>query len=153
MKNLLFICTGNICRSPTAHALALHQIKKLGLKNIVVDSAGISGVHVGEKPDSRAVAVGRKRGVDFSGIFSRQIEAEDFVKFDLIFAMDRGHISALRKICPPQFQDKIQLFLEYADVENRFNDEVIDPYYGGVEGFVEVFELIEKGTREIIIND
>ena len=151
MKKILFICTGNICRSPTAHALALHKIKKLKLeKEFFVDSAGTSCFHAGSPPDMRAVLVGTKMGVDFVGMMSKKITQENFEKFDLIVAMDRSHISALRKICPSQFQNKIQLFLEYCEVENRFGDEVIDPYYGGVGGFKEVFGLIEKGVENLI---
>ncbi|MFT5703529.1 MAG: protein-tyrosine phosphatase [Rickettsiales bacterium] len=152
MKKILFICTGNICRSPTAHAVARQKIKELDLKNFMVDSAGISGFHSGQKPDSRSILTGEKKGVDFSEILSKKIKKEDFTNFDLIFAMDRSHVSALRQICPSEFENKIQLFLEYAGVQNSFNDEVIDPYYGE-KGFDEVFELIEKAIDKIITND
>lgn len=151
MQKLLFVCTGNICRSPTAHAIALRQVKNLGLENkYLVDSAGTSSAHAGQNADSRAIKVGKLRGIDFATIKSRQIKPSDFEKFDLILAMDRSHISSLRKICPPQFENKIQLFLQYCDVENNFDDEVIDPYYGGVDGFEEVFNLIEKGVKNLI---
>ncbi|MFT6332375.1 MAG: protein-tyrosine phosphatase [Lentimonas sp.] len=149
MKKLLFVCTGNICRSPTAHALALHHIEKLGLKGFEIDSAGTSSYHCGEKPDSRSVAIGKKRGINFEGIYSRSITKDDFVNFDLIFAMDRGHISSLKQLCPPQFENKIQLFLQYAGVKNNYQDEVIDPYYGS-KGFEEVFDLVNEAVESII---
>jgi protein-tyrosine phosphatase len=151
MKKLLFVCTGNICRSPTAHAIALHKIKILGLEGkFIVDSAGTSAFHAGQDADPRAIKVGKEKGIDFSGIKSRQIKQSDFEKFDLILAMDRGHISSLRKICPPQFEHKIQLFLQYFDTENNFDDEVIDPYFGGVSGFYQIFNLIEKGVDNLL---
>lgn len=146
---ILFVCTGNICRSPTAHAIARHKAKELNLDNIEIDSAGTSGFHEGEKPDPRSIDVGVARGIDFAGINSRKITKEDFKKFDLIFGMDRGHISILRNICPEEFQGKIHLFLEYADVKNNFDDEVVDPYYGE-EGFTEVFELIEMAVEKTL---
>jgi protein-tyrosine phosphatase len=150
MKKLLFICTGNICRSPTAHAIARHKIKVLGLQDkFIVDSAGTSAFHAGQSPDSRAIAVGKEKGIDFSGIKSRQITQSDFEKFDLILAMDRSHISSLRRICPPQFENKIQLFLQYFDTKNNFDDEVIDPYYGGVGGFYQIFNLIEDSVSNL----
>ncbi len=150
MKKLLFVCTGNICRSPTAHAIARHQIKVLGLQDkFIVDSAGTSAFHAGQNADSRAIAVGKEKGIDFSGIKSRQITQSDFEKFDLILAMDRSHISSLRKICPPQFEHKIQLFLQYFDTKNNFDDEVIDPYYGGVGGFYQIFNLIEDSVSNL----
>ncbi len=150
MKKLLFVCTGNICRSPTSHAIALHQIKVLDLESkFTVDSAGTSAFHIGEGADPRAIKVGKMRGIDFSAIRSRQIEQSDFEKFDLILAMDRSHITSLRRICPPQFEYKIQLFLQYTNVKNNFDDEVIDPYYG-VNGFEEVFNLIEEGVNNLV---
>ena len=147
---ILFVCTGNICRSPTAHALALHYIKEMNLKGFEIDSAGTSSWHAGEKPNPRALQVGAAKGIDFSGIYSRAITKDDFANFDLIFGMDRGHISSLRRISAPEFEDKIQLFLEYADVKNNSDDEVIDPYYGTIEGYETVFELIDEGVRKIL---
>jgi protein-tyrosine phosphatase len=151
MTKILFVCTGNICRSPTAHAIARHKVKELNLQNIEIDSAGTSGFHKGEKPDPRSISVGSSKGIDFSGINARPITRDDFKNFDLIFGMDRGHVSILRNLCPEKFQSKIHLFLEYANVENNFDDEVIDPYYGE-KGFTEVFELIEKAVEKIIID-
>lgn len=151
MKKLLFVCTGNICRSPTAHAIARHLVKSLGLQEkFIIDSAGTSSFHSGEGPDPRAIKVGKKIGIDFSGIKSRQVKVDDFEKFDLILAMDRTHLSSLLRICPSQFQNKIQLFLQYADVENKFNDEVIDPYYGSERGFEEIFLMIKKGVENLM---
>ncbi|MFT6077893.1 MAG: protein-tyrosine phosphatase [Myxococcota bacterium] len=146
---ILFICTGNICRSPTAHAIAQHRINSLGLKHVEVDSAGTTSFHSGQKPDSRSVFTGKKRGINFDGILSKQVSLDDFENFDLIFAMDRNHVSSLRKICPAKFENKIQLFLQYADVENSFDDEVIDPYYGE-NGFEEVFDLIDEALIKIL---
>lgn len=146
---ILFVCTGNICRSPTAHAIARHKAKEFRFRTIEIDSAGTSGFHAGEKPDPRSIDIGSKRGIDFSGISSRKITRDDFKKFDLIFGMDRGHISILRNLCPENFQDKIHLFLEYADIKNNSDDEVIDPYYGE-NGFAEVFELIERAVDKIL---
>jgi protein-tyrosine phosphatase len=151
MKKLLFVCTGNICRSPTAHAITLHKIKTLNLKDkFMVDSAGTSSLHCGQNPDSRAIEVGKQKGIGFSGIKSRPVKLSDFEEFDLILAMDRSHVSALRKICPPKFENKIQLLLQYSNTKNNFDDEVIDPHYGGVAGFYEVFYLIEKGVNNLL---
>jgi protein-tyrosine phosphatase len=146
---ILFVCTGNICRSPTAHAIARHKAKILGITDIQIDSAGTSGFHHGQKPDSRSIAVGGKRGIDFEGIFSRKITRDDFAQFDLIFAMDRSHVSSLRNSCPAEFEHKIQLFLQNLDVKNHFDDEIIDPYYGE-NGFEEVFDLIEEGIDKLL---
>lgn len=151
MKKLLFVCTGNICRSPTAHALARHHITELNLDHkITVDSAGTSSFHQGENPDDRALAVGERRGVSFKGIKSREIKREDFADFDLIFAMDNSHLRDLKRVSHPAHHHKIHLFLQYAQIKNSSNDEVKDPYYGGIDGFENVFNLIDCGVESII---
>ncbi len=144
MKKILFVCTGNICRSPTAHAIARHKAKILGLENsFIFDSAGTQGFHAGEAPDMRSMQVGKKRGISFSGIFSRKIKNSDFADFDFLMAMDRSHFLHLQKISPPEFIDKIKLFLPFCDAENLIGDEVIDPYYRADDSFDKVYDAID----------
>lgn len=148
MVKILFVCTGNICRSPTAHAIARHLAKKNNLDNqFIFDSAGTQSYHIGESTDSRSARVGKEKGISFNNIFSRKITNEDFKNFDLIFAMDRSHLSHLKRICPAQYHNKIKLFLEFCETENNWNNEVIDPYYDGSQGFYEVSDVIESAIN------
>jgi protein-tyrosine phosphatase len=151
MKKILFVCTGNICRSTTAEAIARHVAKNMGKgEEYFFDSAGTHGYHVGESADPRAVRLGKERGVSFEGISSRKISKNDFEKFDLIFAMDRGHLRILQNLADETNLKKIQLFLSFSQIKNSWNDEVIDPYYGE-RGFEEVFDVIEEAVRKIIL--
>lgn len=144
MKKILFVCTGNICRSPTAHAIARHKAKELGIdQNFVFDSAGTNGFHIGETPDSRSKEVGRERGISFEGIYSRQITYEDFEKFDLLLCMDRSHQRRLLQVSDAKYHEKIKLFLKFCEAQNPWNDEVIDPYYKGEQAFDRVFDVID----------
>lgn len=148
---ILFICTGNICRSPTAHAIARHKAQENNVSDkFFFDSAGTDAYHVGGSPDRRTAEVGQKRGVSFAGIKARQITAQDFEDFDLIFAMTRGHFRHLLGCCEPENSHKIKLFLDYCDVDNKWDDEVIDPYYGHGKGFIEVFDKIETGIDNLL---
>ena len=150
MKKILFICTGNICRSPSAEALARHMAKDLGLENnFIFDSAGTDGYHVGEAPDSRSVALGIERGVSFDKIFSRKVAVADFDKFDFLMCMDRNHQAKLLRAAQPSQHDKIKLFLEFCEAENFWNDEVIDPYYKASGAFEEVFDVIELALKNM----
>jgi len=151
MKKILFVCTGNICRSPTAHALARHKAKLLNLENkFYFDSAGITGYHAGESPDTRSAMVGEANGISFAGIFSRKITPKDFDNFDLIFAMDRSHFSHLYDLCDDKNLHKIKLFLEFCQIKNSWNDEVIDPYYLKNSDFDQVFKIISKAIDELL---
>lgn len=146
-----FVCTGNICRSPTAEAIARHKAKELDLENnFSFDSSGIQSFHAGEDPDYRSMEVGKRRGISFVGIKARKFENSDFSDFDLIMAMDRGHYSYLKQIAPKEFQDKVKLFLEYCDVKNSWNNEVKDPYYSSDKSFDEVYDLIELAVEKMI---
>lgn len=147
IQSVLFVCMGNICRSPTAEAVFRSKAKEKGL-NLTIDSAGTLGAHRREKPDHRAQKVGVKRGYDFAGIKARKIEVEDFDKFDLILAMDNDNVSNLQKVAPKHLQDKIELFLQYGD---KFDDdEVPDPYYGGAKGFEYVLDLVEDASDGLL---
>ncbi len=145
MKKTLFICTGNICRSPTAEAIARHKAKTLKLENkFIFDSAATSSYHQGEPADARSVRVGESKGISFNNIFSRQITNKDFENFDLLMCMDRSHLSHLLKISDKKHHHKIHLFLQYCGVNNNWDDEVIDPYYSENKGFEEVYNIIDK---------
>lgn len=145
MTRVLFVCLGNICRSPTAEAVFRGLAKKEGvLDQLVIDSAGTSGYHIGEPPDARAALVARERGYDMSQLLGRQVSPDDFAAFDYILAMDRANLRDLRRQCPAAFQDRIRLFLSYSETFSE--DEVPDPYYGGPEGFDRVFDMVEDAS-------
>lgn len=144
--SVLFVCLGNICRSPTAEAVFKQKAADAGLK-LVIDSAGTHGYHIGKAPDKRSQAAGVARGYSFKGLKCRRVDESDFEKFDYILAMDDSNLSNLRGMSPSQYQDKIKLFLDYASVEDK---EVPDPYYGGKRGFELVLDLIEEASDGLI---
>ncbi len=151
MKKVLFVCTGNICRSPTAEAIARHKVKLLGLEDrFIFDSAGTQGFHSGEAPDSRSVKVGIERGISFVGISSRKLTVEDFAEFDFLMCMDRSHHKHLMAIAPKQHSEKVKLFLQFCQAENPWNDEVIDPYYKGEYAFDMVFDVIDSALENFL---
>ena len=149
MTRVLFVCTGNICRSPTAEGVARHFIDTGGLGDLIeVDSAGTHGYHVGEAPDPRTRKVAQQRGYDLSALRARQREVFDFQRFDLVLAMDRGHLEAMRRLCPEVYRPRLALFMDYAP-DSAF-DEVPDPYYGGPRGFDVVLDMCESGVRGLL---
>ncbi|NBV05612.1 MAG: low molecular weight phosphotyrosine protein phosphatase [Proteobacteria bacterium] len=150
MKKILFVCTGNICRSPTAQAIARHKAQQLKLADkFSFDSAGTQGFHSGDLPDTRSMQVAKQRGISFDGIFSRRISATDFQEFDLLMCMDRSHQAHLLQISKPIYHDKIKLFLEFCQAKNPWNDEVIDPYYKGNQSFDMVFDVIDSALENL----
>lgn len=149
MIKVLFVCTGNICRSPTAEAVFRHQVERLGLAGVIAtDSAGTHDYHVGEPPDFRAQLTARRRGYEMSHLRGRQICLEDFAMFDHILAMDRGNLALLERLCPPEHAGKLRLFMEYSG--RRPVREVPDPYYGGPEGFDAVLDMVEDGALGLL---
>lgn len=146
---VLFVCMGNICRSPTAEGVFAHKLRETGLhEHIEVDSAGTHAYHVGEPPDPRAQKTAQRRGISLDYIRARKAIAEDFDRFDYVLAMDRDNLSILADICPVGSEHKLQLFLSYAsDLET---DEVPDPYYGGPMGFERVLDMIEEAANGLL---
>jgi protein-tyrosine phosphatase len=146
---VLFVCLGNICRSPTAEAvlraLVVGAAPELELE---IDSAGTAGYHIGEPPDPRTRAAAARRGYDLTALRARIVEPEDFERFDLILAMDRENLTVLRRRAPAAAHSRLRLFLEFAP-DTRLED-VPDPYYGGPNGFEEVLDLVEEAARGLI---
>lgn len=149
MTKVLFVCMGNICRSPSAEGVFRHLVDEAGLSDVVgVDSAGTHDFHIGEAPDARAQASARKRGYDISHCVARQITQEDFREFDLILAMDWENLSALQQRCPRAYHHKLMLLMRFA---NEFEEATIpDPYYGGVDGFGKVLDYIEDACQGVL---
>jgi len=147
VKSVLFVCMGNICRSPSAEAVFRQKAQAEGL-SLKVDSAGTVGAHVREKPDHRAQKVGVERGYSFKGIKARKVTVQDFDNFDLILAMDNANLAELHKIAPEHLQYKAKLFLDFAD--NHDEAEVPDPYYGGANGFRFVLDLVEDASEGLL---
>lgn len=149
MTSVLFVCMGNICRSPTAEGVfrRLHRELAPSLE-LHIDSAGTHAYHIGEPPDARSQAAAQARGVDISSHRGRQVEAEDFHRFDYVLAMDAANLRRLQTLRPHQSRAELRLLLEYApEAKHR---EVPDPYYGGVGGFEEVLDLVEQGGRGLL---
>ena len=146
---ILFVCLGNICRSPTAEAvlraLAARHAPELKLR---IDSAGTAEYHTGSAPDARAQQAARRRGYDMSGLRARVIEQPDFEHFDFILAMDRENLTALQRAAPAALRERVRLFLEYARETETL--EVPDPYYGGANGFEEVLDLVESAALGLL---
>jgi len=146
---VLFVCTGNICRSPTAEAIFRKLAADAGMAGAVTtDSAGTHGYHVGEPPDPRAQKAAAKRGYDLSGLRARRFERADFHRFDLILAMDQDHYSFLEHRAQPSAGDRLKLMMSYA---RRFKErDVPDPYYGGPQGFERVLDMLEDAARGLL---
>jgi protein-tyrosine phosphatase len=149
MVRVLFVCLGNICRSPTAEGVFRSVVECEGLHtHIEIDSAGTHAYHVDAPPDARSQAAARRRGIDLSGLRGRRVTRTDIEQFEYILAMDRENLSNLQAICPPGLEHKLSLFLEYAP--DRPEREVPDPYYGGENGFERVLDMIEEASRGLL---
>jgi len=147
--NVLFVCMGNICRSPTAQGVFERLLAEANLSELVgTDSAGTHAYHVGEPPDKRATAAAARRGVDLTRQRARRVAPEDFEGFDYVLVMDRSNYDDLLALSPPEHAAKLRLFLEFAP--GLGIDEVPDPYYGGVTGFERVLDLIEEAADGLL---
>ena len=142
---VLFVCMGNICRSPTAEGVFAKLIKEQGLDDyFAIDSAGTHAYHVGNAPDLRSQAAALERGIDLSNLRGRKVINGDFEDFDFLLAMDDENYSILISACPEQYKTKIKYFLDYAPHLNE--RQVPDPYYGGAYGFERVLDMIEEAS-------
>jgi protein-tyrosine phosphatase len=146
---ILFVCMGNICRSPTAEGVFRRIAAQLNADlDFEIDSAGTHDYHVGESPDKRAIAAAKQRGIDLSGLRARTIEPDDFERFDLILAMDRENLSSLQRRAPASAIERIKLVMDFAP--DAYTREVPDPYYGGARGFEEVLDLLEQASHGLL---
>lgn len=146
---VLFVCLGNICRSPTAHGVFQQLLRRRGLeRHIRVDSAGTGDWHIGHAPDARASAHAAQRGYDLSALRARQVRPADFAEFDYILAMDAENLRNLRALCPADSRAELALFLDYAD--GAAVREVPDPYYGEADGFDRVLDLVENAAEGLL---
>jgi len=149
MIKVLFVCTGNICRSPTAEGVFRQKVAAAGLAGaIATDSAGLEGYHVGEPPDPRSIATAAGRGYRIGDLRARRVRTADFREFDLILAMDDGHFRSLLRMAPPDRRDRVRRFLSFApELGQR---DVPDPYYGEGPHFEEVLDLVEAGSGGLL---
>ncbi|WP_440056786.1 low molecular weight protein-tyrosine-phosphatase (plasmid) [Pseudoalteromonas sp. T1lg65] len=146
ITKILVVCMGNICRSPTMEAVLKYKAHQKGMF-VDIDSAGTIAYHQGNPPDPRSIAAGRNRGYDFSGVKARKVTSNDFAAFDLILCADNANLADLKSWCPPEYQHKLHLFLEYGHCHGS---EVPDPYYGGEKGFELVLDLVERASDNIL---
>jgi protein-tyrosine phosphatase len=146
--SVVFVCMGNICRSPTAEAVFRHYVENAGLsERIRIDSAGTHDYHIGEPPDARTRRAAQQRGYDMSALRGRQVEAADFERFDYVLAMDRANLAILHGLAQ-QRGGRPRLFLEFA--KHHKEREVPDPYYGGEEGFERVLDMVEDAAEGLL---
>ena len=148
--SVLFVCLGNICRSPTAHGVFEKMVSEAGLqRHISVDSCGTGDWHIGHSPDERSASAALARGYDLSYLRSRQITVNDFSQFDHILVMDKQNLLDVQAMCPADYSGRLELFLDYA---NNYAEtlEVPDPYYGGLSGFDHVIDLVEDASKTLL---
>jgi len=146
---VLFVCMGNICRSPTAEGVFRKLLEQEGMAHLIeIDSAGTHGYHVGYPPDRRAQETAVRRGIDLSGLRARRVDPEDFEVFDYVLAMDQDNYHRLSAICPPGFERKLMLLMDFAP--HLRTREVPDPYYGGPSGFERVFDMVEAAAEGLL---
>ncbi|MFY8122481.1 MAG: low molecular weight protein-tyrosine-phosphatase [Burkholderiaceae bacterium] len=149
MTKVLFVCMGNICRSPTAQGVFRKMVADAGISDIVqVESAGTHAYHVGEPPDARAQQAAKKRGYEIGDLRARQVTADDFRDADLILAMDWENLSMLQQQCPKAYKHKLQLLMRFAGEHDAAT--VPDPYYGGPEGFNTVLDYVEDACQGLL---
>ena len=147
--SVLFVCMGNICRSPTAEGVFRHKVANAGLQDQVhIDSAGTIAYHVGHPPDPRAQKAAQKRGIDLSSQRARKVTSRDFEAFDFVIAMDSDNHYELEMICPEGHEDRLHMFLKFAQHSSEI--DVPDPYYGGGRGFETVLDLIEDASEGLL---
>lgn len=145
---VLFVCLGNICRSPTAHGVFQRLVDANGLSDaIVIDSAGTGDWHVGRAPDARTCAAAQQRGYDLCELRARQVTSADFQRFDYILAMDSQNLRDLQRLRPRDYRGELALFLDYGQTEER---EVPDPYHGAADDFERVLDLIEEAAAGLL---
>ncbi|MDF2180802.1 low molecular weight protein-tyrosine-phosphatase [Neptuniibacter sp. CAU 1671] len=148
MTRILFVCLGNICRSPTAHGVFEELIRQQGMTEFVeVDSAGTAAYHIGNPPDSRSARVAKQRGFPLDHLRARQVSPDDYQQFDYILTMDKQNLAELKRGCPAGFQGHLGLFLDFCQAPES---EVPDPYYGGADGFEKVLNLVIDASRGLI---
>ncbi len=149
VTRVLFVCTGNICRSPTAEGVFRAFVARAGLADrIEVDSAGTHGYHIGEPPDARAIAHAKRRGYDLSALRARRVAPADFERFDLVLACDRGHHGLLRRLADKAQHGRIAMFLDYAPELGI--EEIPDPYYGDPRDFEHVLDIVERASQGLL---
>lgn len=145
-SSILFVCMGNICRSPLAEGIARHVLASARAgRELQLDSAGTHAYHVGEPPDPRAIAVARRHGIDIAGLRARQVQGEDFTRFDLILCADRQNLAALKRLRPASAAE-LDLLLPWCGLAQH---EVPDPYYGADAGFEQVFALLQLAAERM----
>ena len=145
VNSVLFVCLGNICRSPLAEGLFRAVLAERG-KDLVIESAGTGGWHAGEEPDRRSIAVAAQHGVDISAQRARKVLPEDFSRFDLILGMDRANVRDLKALAPQAARDRVHLYLDFA---TRKAADVPDPYYDGAEAFASVYRMIREASEAL----
>ncbi|QQS55058.1 MAG: low molecular weight phosphotyrosine protein phosphatase [Candidatus Competibacteraceae bacterium] len=152
MVKVLFVCMGNICRSPMAEGVFRRMLEGVGLvEQVYVDSAGTHSYHIGAPPDSRGQATALSRGVDLRDLRARRVVAADFVEFDYLLAMDRANYQDLLAACQDaELRSRIRLFMDFAPALPE--REVPDPYYGGPTGFERVMDLVEEGAQGLLLH-
>ena len=147
--SVVFVCMGNICRSPTAEGVFRHVVNERNLQDVIkIDSAGTHAYHIGESPDSRSQSRAKSRGVDLSAQRARKVEANDFERFDYVIAMDRSNYENLKVLASQDQLERLHLFMDFTVAWD--NAEVPDPYYGGGDGFTNVFDMVQSASEGLL---